>query len=155
MRDRLAAVLERIDKELDRSESPHTTAGTAYVGGITKLGAALDHYLLEVWRWVCAQHRVDPQVAASRINAGLLLDRASAGQLRYLLVRPEAQSLANEAAVRWVLPEMREGSALDQALQLRNGIVHGRVAPDARTIRRLLEQLRNALAPQLALVEPR
>lgn len=154
MRDRLAAVLERIDKELDRCAKPQLP-GTEYVGGVTKLGAALDQYLLEVWRWVCARHSVDPQDAASRISAGLLLDRASAGQLRHLLARPEAQSLAHEAPVRWVLPEARDRSALDQALHLRNAIVHGRQAPDTPTIRRTLEQLRLALAPQLALLEQR
>lgn len=154
MRDRLAAVLERIDKELDRCAKSQLP-GTEYVGGVTRLGAALDQYLLEVWRWVCARHAVDPQVAAGRISAGLLLDRASAGQLRHLLMRPEAHSLASEAPVRWVLAEMREGSALDRALHLRNAIVHGRQAPDSAAIRRALEPLRLALAPQLALLEAR
>ena len=155
MRDRLAAVLERIDKELDRSDSPHTTAGTAYVGGITKLGAALDHYLLEVWRWLCARAALAPELIARRASPSVHLPTAGAGQLLHLLTRHEVSGFTSEQEVRWVCAEACRGSALANTIALRNDIVHGRVAPNAKTIRRVLEQLRNALAPQLALLAAR
>ncbi|MFO0562909.1 MAG: hypothetical protein U0269_33120 [Polyangiales bacterium] len=152
MRERLDEVLARIDKELDRSDSPHTTAGTAYVGGIAKLGANLDAYLLEVWRWVNVRLQRDPDEIARSSNPPILLDRATAGQLLFLLSKLATSAVADEPEVRWVIAEARDGSALDRALSLRNAIVHGRTTPDAKSIRAALSQLRNALAPQRALL---
>lgn len=152
MRERLDQVLARIDKELARTDSPHTTAGTAYVGGIAKLGANLDAYLLEVWRWVNARLGRDPDAIARRANPPILLDRAGAGQVLFLLSALVGSAIANEPEVRWVIAEARDGSALDKAIALRNAIIHGRTAPDAKTIRETLARLRNALAPQRALL---
>jgi hypothetical protein len=152
MRERLDEVLARIDKELNRSDSPHTTSGTAYVGGIAKLGANLDAYLLEVWRWVNVRMQRDPDEVARSASPPILLDRATAGQLLFLLSKFATSAITNEPEVRWVIAEARDGSALDRALSLRNAIVHGRTTPDAKSIRDVLSRLRNALAPQRALL---
>lgn len=152
MRERLDEVLARVDRELERSDSPNATAGTAYVGGIAKLGANLDAYLLDVWRWINVRLQRDPDAIARGANPPILLDRATAGQLLFLLNQFVGSAVANEPEVRWVIAEAREGSALVRALELRNAIVHGRTTPDARSIRETLSRLRNALAPQLALL---
>lgn len=153
MRERLDELLARIDKEIARSNSPHTAA-TAYIGGMAKLGACLDAYLLEVWCWVNIRLRRDPYEVARHSNPPILLDRATAGQLLFLLSKVVTSTpvVAREPEVRWVLSEAREGSALDRTLSLRNAIVHGRTMPDPTIIRKTLLQLRNALAPQRALL---
>jgi hypothetical protein len=153
MRERLASVLERIDKELARVEHPHANAGTAYVGGIAKLGAALDQYLLEVWRWLCVRLSMDPVSTARGASPSIVLDRAGAGQLLLLLSRYSAHSVAVELPVRVVLAQARHHSPLDAVISLRNAIIHGRETADVGTIRGALSQLRDALSPQLALLE--
>lgn len=145
----LEAVLARVAKELERSMSPHNHPGTAYVGGITKLGANLDAYLLDVWCWSCATSGIDPSETARRQRQPILLDRASAGQLLHLLSTLAKLPVATDPAVEWVIAEARDGSALHRALELRNAIVHGRETPDVATIRTSLERLQRALGPQL------
>lgn len=153
MRERLDEVLARIEKELDRSDSVSTTAGTTYVGGVTRMGASLEAYLLEVWRWSNARLRRDPEEVARRSTPPVLLDRVTAGQLLYLLSTLAGSTIANEPQVRCVIAEARDGSSLDRALSLRNAIVHGRTTPDVETIRATLTRLRDALAPQRALLD--
>jgi hypothetical protein len=153
MRERLDEVLARIDKELQRADSASTTAGTTYVGGVTRLGASLEAYLLEVWRWANVRLRRDPEEVARRSSPPVLLDRVTAGQLLYLLSTLVGSAIANEPQVRCVIAEARDGSSLERALALRNAIVHGRTTPDVETIRATLARLRDALAPQRALLD--
>lgn len=145
----LEAVLARVAKELERSMSPHNHPGTAYVGGITKLGANLDAFLLDVWSWSCAHLGLDPRATALRQPQPILLDRATAGQLLHLLSTLARLPVAAQPEVEWVIAEARDGSALHRALELRNAIVHGREMPDVATIRTSLERVQRALAPQL------
>lgn len=143
----LDVVLARIAKELERSKSPHNHPGTAYVGGITKLGANLDVFLLDVWVWSCAVLNIDPRETARAERQPIQLDRAGAGQLLHLLSRLAKFPIASDPAIEWVIAEAREGSAVHRAIELRNAIVHGRETPDVVTIRTTLEQLQRALAP--------
>lgn len=65
-RARLNEALARIDKELDRSDSPHTTARTACV-------ANLGEHRLAVWRWVNVRLQRGPAHPARPRDCGAAL----------------------------------------------------------------------------------
>jgi uncharacterized protein YutE (UPF0331/DUF86 family) len=149
----LDQVLARIERELARAHTNHEQESTARVGGITRLGATLDAYLLSVWRWVCARLGLDPMAAAREISPQFLLDRATAGQLLFLLERYSRHSIAHEEPVRCLFLEMAHGSALRRTIELRNQIVHARVAPRGDEIQRVLYALRIVLSQQRVSLE--
>ncbi len=148
----LDAVLERVTRELERVPSAGEKPSTVRVGGITKLGATLDAYLLTVWRWVCAFVGADPDQLARQAKPPIFLDRVTAGQLAYLLGDYVGSPVASEPAVRWIFAELRLGSALDRALKFRNQVVHDRESPDADSLRTMLVALQSALTPQRAML---
>lgn len=144
----LTAVLDRIDRELARAQSETSPASTERVGGLAKLGGVLDKYLLAVWRWVCLSVGADPDSTARHNDPPIALDRATAGQLCFLLGTFTKQPVTEQAPVRWIFAEIRPGSALDRALKLRNQVVHDRETPALAEVRSTLTALRAALQPQ-------
>ncbi|MDP3278393.1 MAG: hypothetical protein Q8Q09_24605 [Deltaproteobacteria bacterium] len=152
MREALDAVLDRLQRELVRlphASTPHDVS-TARIGGFAKLGAALDRYLHTVFCYVALHAATSPDELAKRLS--LRLDRATMGTLAHALRPFAALPLAQDPAVRWILAELHDRSALARVIDLRNRFVHQRTLPPVNEVHTCLVQLGNALKPQRMLL---
>jgi hypothetical protein len=131
----LEKLLARIDKELARQE-----AGTVAVGGLAKLGAALQGFLKACFHETCALHRVEPRDVLERVPRG-------SGDYLRALSKLGPPSGANVLVVSIIGDARNRRGRLSRLTDLRNVVTHEGRLPDPANVKRLLREVHGWLWP--------
>lgn len=148
----LEALHARSVKELDRLRGV-THPGTEAVGGWAQIGKCLDAILRVTFTLLCAELGRSPDAEFRRLaqNEGWTIQRAMAGQLANTLPMLARDAAPQGDRVRGVIEAARDpNSPLQQAIRMRNAMVHAAAPPPAATLSALLEALRAWSAALLA-----
>jgi hypothetical protein len=133
-------LLERIDRELDRAQG--SAASTERVGGWAKLGTCFDVLLRAAVRDAANHVGVTPQELIARTSPNVNADKATAGQIAYVL-----KAAFTPPTIAPLVADLRaSNSAIRAVIHARNEAVHepGREPSPART-RQLLPPLRRVI----------
>ena len=127
----VSALVERLDREIARQE-----LGTVRVGGLAKVGAALEAMLESAFRLACAHQGSDPAQTYRQLDRGRRLSKAGSGQLLRAL---RDIGIDHPDQVGSVLRALHAdcskpaGSAVDALVRVRNENAHEGRYPAAAT----------------------
>lgn len=145
-----SASRELVRRILIEQSRPPGSGETLRVGGVAKIGAALEVFLKAVAVALAAGEGVDLDAAAREVRgSSATLARLGAGECAMLIVRRLAGSSTRDRALRLIVDDLaqRRTSRIWPVIELRNGAAHAgrldvgelRVLAEAR---KLLERQR-------------
>ena len=139
LQEHLNAFLDRIDKELARAAKLDTAA----IGGLTKLGAALELVLKAAYREAASKQR-PPRLLPNPLPTG-------PGQwlkaMRNLTVSADAEPVLKALFQDAFLHDASKLGNLEKLVRLRNEIAHQAIVSSPEMARRLLFDVKKWLSP--------